>query len=209
MNRIRGKGLRAAWTTLLCVLLVLCVSPHMSYADDAKQVAVPEDAQQVWVDVESQSAADLQVKGSMNADGEATTLAFKPSPNGVTAIAPVNARTVSFALSAGHSGTALVSITFVDKNDVILAESATNVTLTQNEETIAPVPPSQPAATQPDTMQQTSHKTVSPITEVLQNTGVTVSVAVLAVVALAGAGVSMVMLRRSGSGRHALKGDRR
>lgn len=203
MNRIR-RGNVYALATVLCVLLAIFGVPHTAFADNNQQITVPEGTQNVWVDVESASATDLQVQGSMNDGNSKTDLTFKSSPNGVTAIAPVKGKTVSFALSAKSSEKALVAITFVDANDVILAESATNVTLTSREATITPVPPTKPTTTQP-----TPGKVTNPIAGVLQNTGAAIGVAAVAAIALAGAGAAVVVLRKSSVGRHSVKGDAR
>lgn len=134
------------FSAALAVSAFLIAAPQAALAaDPTPDIPVPQNAQSVWVDIETPSAAELTFTGSLNNNGTATDLEFKPSPSGATAITDVDAGTAQLTLSASDSTDVSVSVTFVDDNDVVLAESTTPVTL---EPVAAPVEPSDP--TSPD-----------------------------------------------------------
>lgn len=134
------------FSAALAVSAFLIAAPQAALAaDPTPDIPVPQNTQSVWVDIETPSAAELTFTGRLNNNGTATDLEFKPSPSGATAITDVDAGTAQLTLSASDSTDVSVSVTFVDDNDVVLAESTTPVTL---EPVAAPVEPSDP--TSPD-----------------------------------------------------------
>lgn len=72
----------------------------------------------------------------MNNNGNKTDLKFKPSPSGLTAIAPAQEGKASFVLSANKPTNALFAFTFVDGSGAVLYEFSGRIGVTEKPQTI-------------------------------------------------------------------------
>ncbi|MBT1166928.1 hypothetical protein [Bifidobacterium simiarum] len=178
-------------SALIIAVLAAVALPHAALAEEATQITVPEGTQKVWVDIET--PASLTYKGTAYSNGTKQSLDFKASPSGATAIASVSADKVSFALSASEKADVLLAITFVGGNDVVLAESATNVTLNKTPVNVSlttpvkPVNPSKPAPAPAPSK--------NPVIGLLGNTGSAVMLIALLALTLAGAGFALYRVK--------------
>ncbi|WEV47452.1 hypothetical protein OZX62_04075 [Bifidobacterium sp. ESL0690] len=72
----------------------------------------------------------------MNNNGSKTDLQFKPSPSGLTAIAPAQEGKASFVLSANKPTNALFAFTFVDGSGAVLYEFSGRIGVTEKPQTV-------------------------------------------------------------------------
>lgn len=187
-------------------------------ADGDTTYAVPRNATQAWVDVESASADAAGVSGTLGTNA----LEFKASPSGVTAVADAAGladHRAALTLQAKTAvNDALVAVTFADANGVILAEYATKTTLGTSGEPVTPGNPSTPGQPQtPGNPVQPRPGTLAapgnpqtPGTKLLGRTGATVLavVAVMAAAAIAGVAVTMIARRNGNHAPHTEGGAR-
>ncbi|KFI98911.1 hypothetical protein [Bifidobacterium subtile] len=117
------------------ILLGYAVFP--AHADDyTDQLVAPAQTARVWVDVESSDSVSDGVDGTLGS----TNLDFKDSPVGVTAVVSSDPGSKDLALKAKKDVDVLVAVTFVDKNDVVLAQTSGKAHLTKSAQNVT-VPP--------------------------------------------------------------------
>lgn len=136
-----GMAVATMIATVIATLACLCAWSPLAYAKETGEIVAPDNATQVWVDVEY-VADDVTIQGTWNEE----SLGFQSSPSGMTAIAKATAGTeYTLALSASEQiETAYVAVTFADANNVILQQSASTTAIDKQETPVIPENPTTP-----------------------------------------------------------------
>lgn len=204
MNNTKWSGGKSRYVRILCTLLLVvgvgtigALAAHPAMADgDAYDI--PASATQAWVDVESAKASEAGVRGTFND----ASVAFKPSPSGVTAVVDVSAiqgKQAALQLQSRRGIKALVAVTFADKNDVVVSEYVANAVIEKIPTTVEPGQPVKPV----------TNKTVSSSVNALGKSGISILGAMVAAILVAAAGLLFMMLRRKNTKRTASKEELR
>lgn len=154
MVRRRTIVLRALWgapVVALLAMIIMIMTPRANAVENAFAINAPRGSVAVWIDVESNEAQQIGVGGKVGNNGTSKKIEFKPSPSGVTAVTGITEGAVEFSFGARGVGddnesmqkNAILALTFVDKNDAILAESTTPLSLEQD---VVPVKPNEPSS---------------------------------------------------------------
>lgn len=191
LRRRRSNGLLLK----ICAVVVLSVIElgiaiggfiPEAMAQDPEAYAIPQEATQMWIDVESSSVAEAGVQGTLSGQD----VEFAQSPSGLTSVistSKLHGSSVALSLEADRKLSALATVTFADKNDVIVAEYASPVNISTEPAAVVPGRPVKPAG------EKSARKVVkSGFLTNLQQTGAAVTtIALIAVVLVV---VSVVIL---------------
>lgn len=135
-NKIR-LSLQISFVSIIFAFFICLASGTQVYAaDNLQSFEAPNNTTQAWVDVEAANVSAAGITGKMSDK----TLTFKASPSGVTAVIKTQAGAQNLVLQSQKSIDARLSVTFVDANNVILAERSQVISLRASE-TPTPIPP--------------------------------------------------------------------
>lgn len=137
----RNQRKQVAFSALVLSLVILLCLPIDAKAAagsaDSQLYKIPQGSVSAWIDVESTSVAKAGTSGSFGSQ----ILEFSDTPSGVTAVIGVKELTgaqADLAITAKQETQALVAVTFVDQNYVVIATYSSSVTLLAGENTIPP-----------------------------------------------------------------------